>query len=72
MENKNNYYFELYENELRTKQNNIPLILCKDDEIKDEDKFNNTKFYLKKMQEIFDIQNEEGKDTEMKIIYYLF
>ena len=50
LENENNCYFELYENALRNKQNNIPLIFFKDEEIKEEDKFNNSKFYLKKMQ----------------------
>lgn len=64
LENENNCYFELYENALRNKQNNIPLIFFKDEEIKEEDKFNNSKFYLKKMQEIFEFSNEESIDIE--------
>ena len=70
---KYNYYIELYENELKTKKSDIPLIfdniekMIKEDVNilqKDINKFYYSKYYLKKMKEIFDITKEVEMEDE--------
>ena len=69
---KYNYYMELYENELNSKKNNIPFIFNKENikneetniHEKDINKFNYSNYYLKMIEDIFDVSNDVQMEKE--------